>query len=52
MSDTNIGQKVQCDQCPWEGHEANLEQVQDGKNQWFLCPECGEESISYMGQAY
>lgn len=49
MANEYVGQKVECDQCTWSGREAELEQVQDGRNQWYLCPECGEESISYMG---
>lgn len=49
MDDKNIGQKVECDQCIWEGYENELEHIIDGDNSWDQCPACGEVSISYMG---
>jgi predicted RNA-binding Zn-ribbon protein involved in translation (DUF1610 family) len=49
MSNTNVGQNVECDQCTWKGTEIELQEEIENGNTFRVCPECGEESISHMG---
>lgn len=50
MKNKSLGQKVQCDSCPWSGYQAELEQVTlNNGDDADCCPSCADIGISYMG---
>lgn len=42
----DVGAKVECDECPWDGYEIDLIGIDNGDEKYYSCPACQSETIS------